>query len=82
MHEGRTAKLAEFSIPGDVTKSLLAALTGEHAEALRKELGPRGFVSSESAQLKECRDHYACPQSPRAMKVLRIDSEATCNSTL
>lgn len=56
--EKRKAKLAEFNIFGEVDQSLLAALTGEQSELLKKEIGPRGFISYEGGLLRECRDRF------------------------
>ena len=56
--EKRMKKLAEFGMFGKVNSTLLATLTGEQADALRKEIGARGITSLESSVLRDCRDRY------------------------
>ena len=51
-------KLAEIGMFGKVNSTLLATLTGEQADALRKEMGARGITSLESSVLRDCRDRY------------------------
>ena len=58
MLDRRMSKLSKVGSYGNVTKSLLATLTGEQVDALSKEIGPRGFTSLEASQLKESRDRY------------------------
>ena len=48
-------KLAEFGIHG---ASLLAAITGKQADALRKSMGARGLTSLEASILKDAKDRY------------------------
>ena len=47
-----------FGMFGKMSGSLLTALTDEQANLLRRELGPRGITSVESAVLKDCRDRH------------------------
>ena len=56
--EKRMQKLAGFGMYGKMSGTLLAALTNEQADMLRRELGPRGITSIESAVIKDCRDRH------------------------
>ena len=56
--ERRMQSLAGFGMFGEMSGSLLTALTDEQANLLRRELGPRGITSVESAVLKDCRDRH------------------------
>ena len=56
--EKHMQKLAGFGMYGKMSGTLLAALTEEQATMLRRELGPRGITSIESAVLKDCRDRH------------------------
>ena len=56
--EKRMRKLAEFGMYGKVNATLLATLTGEQADSLRKEMGARGITSLESSVLRDCRDRH------------------------
>ena len=56
--EKRMMKLAEFGMFGKTNAALLATLTGEQADVLRRELGPRGITSLESFVLRGSRDRY------------------------
>ena len=56
--ERRMQSLAGFGMFGKMSGSLLTALTEEQANLLRRELGPRGITSVESAVLKDCRDRH------------------------
>ena len=56
--ERRMQSLAGFGMYGKMSGSLLTALTNEQADLLRRELGPRGITSVESAVLKDCRDRH------------------------
>ena len=56
--ERRMQSLAGFGMFGKMSGTLLTALTNEQADLLRRELGPRGITSVESAVLKDCRDRH------------------------
>ena len=56
--EKRMQKLAGFGMYGKMSGTLLAALTNEQADMLRRELGPRGITSIESSVIKDCRDRH------------------------
>ena len=51
--EKRMQKLAGFGMYGKVNSTLLATLTNEQADQLRREMGSRGITSIESAVIKE-----------------------------
>ena len=56
--EKRMQKLAGFGMYGKVNSTLLATLTNEQADQLRREMGSRGITSIESAVIKDCRDRH------------------------
>ena len=51
-------KLAGFGMYGKVNSTLLATLTNEQADMLRREMGSRGITSIESSVIKDCRDRH------------------------
>ena len=56
--EKRMQKLAGFGMYGKVNSTLLATLTNEQADLLRREMGSRGITSIESSVIKDCRDRH------------------------
>ena len=56
--EKRMQKLAGFGMYGKVNSTLLATLTNEQADMLRREMGSRGITSIESSVIKDCRDRH------------------------
>ena len=54
----RAKKLAEFSIHGSISQSMLNALTQNQINELANEMGRRGLMSMESTLLKDSRDRH------------------------
>ena len=71
--ERRMQSLAGFGMFGKMSGTLLTALTNEQADLLRRELGPRGITSVESAVLKDCRDRH---RRAKALGMWKTDSPA------